>query len=95
LSEGTATAAVEAQDVMNHFHAFLVPSADSPECPPSQPELTEDEDSVYDLLLDGPRSIDELSADSGMTFGLLHAVLLSLLIKRRIHQQPGSVYSVL
>ncbi|MFC5702146.1 DNA-processing protein DprA [Cohnella faecalis] len=59
------------------------------------PNLSADEASIYELLLDRPRSIDELSASSGMTFGLLHSVLLSLLIKRRIHQEPGFVYSVL
>lgn len=60
-----------------------------------QSDMTSDERAVYAILLDGPRSIDELAAESGMTFGLLHAVLLSLTIKRRIHQQPGSVYNVL
>mgnify|MGYP000966271222 CR=1 FL=1 len=58
-------------------------------------DLTPEEARVYELLQDGPLSIDELSARSGLTFGLLHAVLLSLQIKRRIHQQPGSVYTVL
>lgn len=57
--------------------------------------LTADESSIYNILLDRPRSIEELAAESGMTFGLLYSVLLSLLIKRRIHQQPGSVYNVL
>jgi DNA processing protein len=61
---------------------------------PRQPLLPE-ERRVYDLLLDSPRSIDELLAASGMTFGLLHSVLLSLQIKRLITQQPGSVYTVL
>jgi DNA processing protein len=57
--------------------------------------LTSDEALVYDILLDQPHSIDELTIVSGMTFGHLHSVLLSLLIKRRIQQQPGSVYTVL
>jgi DNA processing protein len=62
----------------------------------SQPiEMTPDETLIYNLLLDQPRSIDELTSECGMTFGLLHAVLLSLSIKRRIHQQPGSVHTVL
>lgn len=64
--------------------------------PDSRPEnQTPDELRVYRLLLDNPCSIDELVTQSGMTFGHLHSVLLSLLIKRRIHQQPGSVYHVL
>lgn len=63
----------------------------------SNPEenLNSDELIIYNILLEQPRSTDELSTESGMTFGLLHSVLISLLIKRRIHQQPGSVYTVL
>lgn len=58
-------------------------------------ELSSDERRIYDLLAGEPRSIDELAEQSGMTFGLLQSVLLSLLIKRRVIQQPGSVYKVL
>lgn len=58
-------------------------------------ELSADEREIYDLLAGEPRSIDELAEESGMTFGLLQSVLLSLLIKRRVIQQPGSVYKVL
>lgn len=57
--------------------------------------LSSDESTIYDLLLDQPRSIDELTTISGMTIGLLRSVLLSLLIKKRIIQQPGSIFSVL
>ena len=58
-------------------------------------ELSEDERAIFDFLAERPLSIDELAQRSGMTFGLLQSVLLSLLIKRRINQQPGSVYKVL
>ncbi|TFE25034.1 DNA-processing protein DprA [Cohnella luojiensis] len=68
---------------------------DSPDAHPMPVDLTPDENRIYDILLDQPCSIDELTIQSGMTFGHLHSVLLSLLIKRRIHQQPGSVYNVL
>jgi len=64
--------------------------------PDSEPQvLSKDEQSVYDLITDQPRSIDELAEHSGMQFGLLQSVLLSLMIKRRIQQQPGSIYKVL
>lgn len=64
--------------------------------PDSEPRiLSNDELTVYDLIADQPRSIDELAEHSGMQFGLLQSVLLSLLIKRRIQQQPGSIYKVL
>jgi DNA processing protein len=58
-------------------------------------DLTSDESAIYHFLLEQPCSVDELSLRSGMTFGHLHSVLLSLLIKRRIHQQPVSVYTVI
>jgi DNA processing protein len=84
-------------------YSYILPerSASLPkEEAPSEPVpqllgLTSDEALVYDILLDQPHSIDELTIVSGMTFGHLHSVLLSLLIKRRIQQQPGSVYTVL
>jgi DNA processing protein len=43
--------------------------------------LSEDETLIYNILLEEPHSIDQLTIQSGMTFGLLHSVLLSLLIK--------------
>ncbi len=74
----------------------LPSSEDAPsESSPQQLNLTKDECLIYNILLDNPRSIDELTIQSSMTFGHLHSVLLSLLIKRRIQQQPGSVYTVL
>ena len=39
-----------------------------------------------------PISIDALLEDSQFTFGHLHAVLLSLLMKKAIKQLPGSTY---
>lgn len=57
--------------------------------------LSKDEQTIYDLIVDQPRSVDELAEQSGMQFGLLQSVLLSLLIKRTIQQQPGSIYKVL
>ncbi|WEK56201.1 MAG: DNA-processing protein DprA [Candidatus Cohnella colombiensis] len=58
-------------------------------------KLTPNEQLIYDILHNEPLSIDEIVDKSGMSFGHLHSVLLSLTIKRRIHQQPGSVYNVL
>ncbi|MFC4307435.1 DNA-processing protein DprA [Cohnella boryungensis] len=61
----------------------------------STENLTREESRIYDFLMDGPSSVDDLAALSGMTFGHLHSVLLSLLLKQRIQQLPGSVYYVL
>ncbi|MBB3109379.1 DNA processing protein [Paenibacillus phyllosphaerae] len=56
--------------------------------------MTEEETFIYDLLQDQPRTTDELHELSRYPFGLLHAVLINLSIKRKIEQHPGSLYSV-
>jgi DNA processing protein len=56
--------------------------------------MTKDEAIIYRILQDAPRSTDELHELSTFPFGLLHAVLINLTIKRKIEQHPGSIYSV-
>ncbi|MDR6552831.1 DNA-processing protein DprA [Paenibacillus qinlingensis] len=55
-------------------------------------ELTDDEIEIVRKLTDEPISIDTLLEDSQFTFGHLHAVLLSLVLKKAIKQLPGSTY---
>ncbi|UVI32486.1 DNA-processing protein DprA [Paenibacillus spongiae] len=62
--------------------------------PPADEPLTGEEELLYRLLLDQPRSTDELHELSSLPFGLLHSVLINLSIKRKIEQQPGSIYRV-
>ncbi|MWC26580.1 DNA-processing protein DprA [Paenibacillus sp. MMS18-CY102] len=57
--------------------------------------LSEDERSVYELLLDHPCSTDELHELTGMPLGHLHAVLINLCINRKVQQQHGSTYTVI
>jgi len=97
-----AHAAIDASDVFEMYARRLPPEPvrDRPgpaaaEAPEEEERWSDDELRIYGFLLDGPSSVDDLAARSGMTFGHLHSVLLSLLIKRRIQQQPGSVYHVL
>jgi len=59
------------------------------------PDMTEEEQIIYRLLVDQPRTIDQLLELSALPFGLLHSVLINLTIKRKIDQQPGSIYSVI
>jgi len=95
LRDGTATQVLDAEDVIKHYRSYLggivIPGMPSY----AEPELTEQEAKICRLLEDGPASAEELCHRSGLTFGLLHAVLISLQIKQRIHQQPGSVYIAL
>ncbi|MDG0812416.1 DprA-like winged helix domain-containing protein [Cohnella rhizosphaerae] len=95
LRDGAAAQVLDAEDVIKQYRRYLN-GVRIPEMPSySEPELTEQEARIYRLLSDGPASAEELSHRSGLTFGLLHAVLISLQIKQRIHQQPGSVYIAL
>lgn len=95
LRDGAAAQVFEAEDVIKHYRRYLG-GVRIPEMPSySEPELTEQEARIFRLLADGPASAEELCHRSGLTFGLLHAVLISLQIKQRIHQQPGSVYIAL
>jgi DNA processing protein len=55
-------------------------------------DLTEDEIEIITILSIEPLSIDDLLEQSQFTFGHLHAVLLSLLLKKAIIQLPGSIY---
>ncbi|MCC3376250.1 DNA-processing protein DprA [Cohnella sp. REN36] len=96
LRENSAKPVLDASDILGEYQAYLTaPPFGAPRAEIAPPELTPDEARVYRILTDGPRSIDELAIEAGLTFGLLHAVLLSLQIKRKIHQQPGSVYNAL
>ncbi|NOV03181.1 DNA-processing protein DprA [Paenibacillus planticolens] len=54
--------------------------------------LTKEEDEIFRKLSNEPVSIDALLDGGQFTFGHLHAVLLSLLMKKAIKQLPGSTY---
>jgi DNA processing protein len=55
-------------------------------------DLTQDELEIIRILSMEPISIDDLLEQSQFTFGHLHSVLLSLLLKKAIIQLPGSIY---
>ncbi|MDF2938970.1 MAG: protecting protein DprA, partial [Paenibacillaceae bacterium] len=59
------------------------------------PALTAGEERVVAVLADGPASIDELIERLQTNFGHLHSILLSLTLKKRIGQLPGSFYMLL
>ncbi|MFC4103579.1 DNA-processing protein DprA [Paenibacillus xanthanilyticus] len=59
-----------------------------------QADMSVEEANIYRLLQDQARTTDELHEASGYPFGLLHAILINLTIKRKIEQHPGSLYSV-
>lgn len=98
LKEGTADALIDPADVLARFHTVLGPLPDGAAGTNGEPEtgdLPEPESTVYFLLLEAPRTIDELSAAAGLPVGQLHEALLSLQLKRKITLMPGSLYSAL
>jgi DNA processing protein len=57
-------------------------------------ELSGEERKIIQILSEGTLSIDDLLEQSEFTFGHLHSVLLSLLMKKQIIQLPGSAYMI-
>lgn len=111
LADGTGTIALRAEDVMTTFEkewtahhesndAYVADAANtvstvSPYFAFQIGDKTDLEQRIYDLLLDAPRSIDELTANGGVPVGALNEALLSLQLKKRIHRLPGSRYETI
>lgn len=83
-------------DILEEYmHMITTPEPSYIESPSQADQLTEDEQKIYDLLSCEPTTIDELLSKSQINFGHLHSVLISLLLKKRIEQLPGSSYIAL
>ncbi|MDP4097553.1 DNA-processing protein DprA [Paenibacillus sp. P96] len=54
-----------------------------------------DEERIVSLLEQGTLTVDELLTSTGWDFGLLHSVLLSLIIKKRVAQLAGLKYQLI
>ncbi|MFB5673583.1 DNA-processing protein DprA [Paenibacillus terreus] len=57
--------------------------------------FSSDEERIIVLLEQGTLTVDELLTMTGWDFGLLHSVLLSLIIKKRVAQLPGLKYELI
>ncbi|WP_123040029.1 DNA-processing protein DprA [Cohnella candidum] len=95
LKDGTANPVLDPEDVISRFNAFVSDNGPSRTANAHAESMSEEEDVIYRLVLEEPRSVDELAAAVGIPFGQLHAVLLSLQMKRRIQRLPGSEYASL
>lgn len=61
-----------------------------------KPPLSPEEERIYGIISCGPVTIDSLLEQSQATnFGHLHAILISLQIKKMIEQLPGSTYIII
>jgi DNA processing protein len=85
------------EDILEEYPHRIVnqPSTYSKQKQSQQPELSTNERIILELLQQHQSmSIDELLSRSQFTFGHLHAVLLNLLMTKRVEQLPGSIYSI-
>ncbi|MDF2963521.1 MAG: protecting protein DprA [Paenibacillus sp.] len=84
------------QDILEEYTHRIpdVQSAYSNHTEDLKPRLSADEQIIINLLQNQAMSIDELLAASQFTFGHLHAVLLNLLLTKRVEQLPGSKYAI-
>lgn len=83
------------QDILEEYrHMIAIEPAAARLLAPSPSELTEPERLVFRILSHEPTTIDQLLEKSKYTFGHLHSVLLSLLMKKLIEQLPGSAYII-
>lgn len=89
-----------ANDLLEEYK-HLLPDKTKPWSPGAQnggqnPPLSPEEEQVYRIIASGPVTIDSLLEQSPSTnFGHLHAILISLQIKRMIEQLPGSTYVII
>ncbi|MBJ6363366.1 DNA-processing protein DprA [Paenibacillus sp. GCM10012307] len=99
IKDSGAKLTMGAEDIMEEFRfrddilARLDPGSATQSL--NQVELSFEEKKILALIEDKPSTADELHERSGLTFGLLHAVLINLSIKQRVEQHAGSIYSAL
>ncbi|HEX7057678.1 MAG TPA: DNA-processing protein DprA [Bacilli bacterium] len=83
----------DVRDILEEYGHTMECEAFS-DCAGQTTETTGDEQKVLNLLRHEPASFDRLLELGNFEFGHLHAVLLSLLMKRLIEQRPGSLYAL-
>lgn len=61
---------------------------------PLVPQLPPGEETVWKIVAESPRHIDEITAKSSLTVGEVSAILLRLELKGLVTQLPGKIFSV-
>jgi DNA processing protein len=93
IKEGAAKMVTSVEDIIEEYpHLVEKSELKALNQSLSAPDLTRDELEMLKILAIEPVSIDDLLEQSQFTFGHLHSVLLSLLMKKAIIQLPGSIY---
>jgi DNA processing protein len=82
----------DVHDILEEYQHIIKPA----DCPKKfidkLPELSDDEFRIVQIIGMDPLTFDEILEKSQFTFGHLHSVLLSLQMKKKIEQLPGSMY---
>jgi DNA processing protein len=81
------------EDIIEEYaHLVLTSDLNIPLQHQKETELTVDEREILRIISSDTMTIDDLLEQSQFTFGHLHSLLLSLLMKKVIQQLPGSTY---
>jgi DNA processing protein len=86
-----------AEDIMEEYKHFIPMKTDTKGdvvILADQPVLNEAEQQIVDILTSEPATFDHLLEETQTNFGHLHTILLSLVMKNKINQLPGSSYSI-
>lgn len=95
IREGTASMLLEPEDALKQFGSHVRSAERSYVSDTAETGMTPEAILVYELILDAPRSVDELAEETAMPLGQLNGLLLKLLMDRKIRQMPGSLYETL
>jgi DNA processing protein len=85
------------EDIIEEYRHFLKIEKDDlgkTKDDPTKAKLNADEQQILDILTLAPATFDHILEETQTNFGHLHAILLSLLMKKEINQLPGSIYSI-
>jgi DNA processing protein len=88
---------MSAEDIMEEYKYYIPMKTDikaDTKIHSDQPVLNADEQQIVDILTSEPATFDHLLEETQTNFGHLHTILLSLLMKNKINQLPGSSYSI-
>lgn len=84
------------EDILSEFEYLFPPSNRTPPAGETgvlpAPELSENEQKVYDHLSNEERGIDEVIRHSGLASSAVSVALLSLEMKRLVRQLPGKLF---
>jgi DNA processing protein len=92
-----AKVVVSIEDILEEYRGYIkIENADLGETNKDQTQVifNADEQQIIDILTHAPVTFDHILEETQTNFGHLHAILLSLLMKKAINQLPGSIYSI-